>query len=171
MRSTRLRMLATLVIEVLMVADCAGAAKLFVSPNGNDVWSGRLAGPNAELTDGPLASLERARDEVRKMKAGAGLPAGGVVIELRPGVYELSRTFELTAADSGTAASPVVYRASPDGDVRLVGGRVVAGWQPVTDPAVLGRMDECPFLHSSGRISGRRVSVHGDGLCFRPCRS
>ena len=29
----------------------------------------------------------------------------------------------------------------------------------------------CPFLHSSGRISGRRVSVHGDGLCFRPCRS
>lgn len=157
MRSIRLGMLATVAMGVLMAPDCVGAVKLFVSPHGKDVWSGGGAGPNAGLTDGPFASLERARDEVRKMKAGAGLPDEGVVIELQPGVYELSRTFELTAADSGTAASPIVYRAARSGEVRLVGGRVVAGWQPVTDPAVLGRLDEV----AKGKVWQADLKAHG----------
>ena len=37
----------------------------FVSTKGNDSWSGRLAAPNAAGTDGPFASLEKARDAMR----------------------------------------------------------------------------------------------------------
>jgi len=39
-------------------ADAPPAADLYVSPQGQDSWSGKLAAPNAERTDGPLASLE-----------------------------------------------------------------------------------------------------------------
>jgi hypothetical protein len=49
---------------------------LYVSPNGNDSWSGRLASPNRTRTDGPFATLERARDAIRALKR-AGQAAGG----------------------------------------------------------------------------------------------
>src|SRR5215210_8100915 len=37
----------------------------YISPGGDDAWSGRLSEPNAARTDGPFASLERAKAEVR----------------------------------------------------------------------------------------------------------
>jgi len=43
-------------------------ADFYVSPDGNDNWSGRLECPNASKTDGPFATLTRARDAVREMK-------------------------------------------------------------------------------------------------------
>ncbi len=38
----------------------------YVAKNGNDSWSGRLAEPNADGTDGPFASLERAGGHARQ---------------------------------------------------------------------------------------------------------
>ena len=40
----------------------------FVSPDGNDSWSGLLKTPAADGRDGPLASLQGARDAIRKAK-------------------------------------------------------------------------------------------------------
>ena len=74
----------------------ASPATLYVAPNGSDAWSGRSASPNPAGTDGPFKTLERARDEVRKLVKAASLPAGGVTVELQGGVYELARSFELT---------------------------------------------------------------------------
>ena len=52
----------------------ADAADFHVSPQGNDAWSGRFPEPNAGGTDGPFASLERARDVVcaRQAETGGG---------------------------------------------------------------------------------------------------
>ncbi len=120
---------------------------LFVANNGNDAWSGRLAAPNSTETDGPFATLERARDEIRKIKGAGEMPAGGVTVELRGGVYQREQPFELKAEDSGSFDAPVVYRARQVEDsrnegeeVRLVGGKTVTGFEPVTDPAILGRL-------------------------------
>jgi len=41
------------------------AADFYISPAGNDGWSGRLAEPNAARSDGPFATIARARDAVR----------------------------------------------------------------------------------------------------------
>ncbi|MBN1345483.1 MAG: right-handed parallel beta-helix repeat-containing protein [Phycisphaerae bacterium] len=120
----------------------AYALTLYVAAGGNDAWSGRAAQPNVAGDDGPLASLERARDEIRKLRKAGKLPAGEVVVEVGGGVYELSRTFELTAEDSGTKGAPITYRAKRGAEVRLVGGKVVTGFKPVTDPAILKRLDE-----------------------------
>jgi len=113
---------------------------LYVSPNGNDSWSGRLASPNRTRTDGPFATLERARDAIRALKKQGGLPDGGVIVWLRGGTYTQLTPFDLTAEDSGTPQSPITYSAYRNEQVRLVGGKRVTGWQPVKDDAVLRRL-------------------------------
>ncbi|HAV64688.1 MAG TPA: right-handed parallel beta-helix repeat-containing protein, partial [Verrucomicrobiales bacterium] len=89
-----------------------------------------------------FASLERARDAVRELIRGGQLPEDGVTIWLHAGDYVRKRALELTPADSGTADGPVIWRAYRDDRVRLLGGRVLTGFQPVTEPEVLARFDE-----------------------------
>jgi hypothetical protein len=127
-------------------ANSAGAAAAitasdyYEATHGNDAWSGTLADPNAARTDGPFATLVRARDEIRKRKAAGPLPAGGLAVGVRGGTYEIRQTLELTAADSGTAEAPVVYRACGREAVRFTGGKRVTAWVPVTAAAVLARL-------------------------------
>ena len=119
----------------------AAELRLYVSPTGNDAWSGTLAEPNTARSDGPLASLEGARDQIRKRKKAEGLPDGGVTVWVAGGVYERSQTFDLGVEDSGAEKSPIVYRGQPGAEVRLIGGKRVTGFRPVSDPAVLQRLD------------------------------
>ncbi|NLY00460.1 MAG: hypothetical protein GXY83_30565 [Rhodopirellula sp.] len=121
------------------VVDAAPHA-LYVSTAGNDNWSGTLPEPNAAKTDGPLATLERARDAVRALKK-QGLPEGGVVVTLRGGCYERSGPLELTADDSGTESSPIIYRGAEGEQVVISGGKRITGFKPVSDPAVLERLE------------------------------
>ncbi len=114
---------------------------LYVAPGGNDAWSGRAPAPGPNGA-GPLATLHRARDEIRALKQAGPLPAGGVVVEVAAGLYEFAEPLELAAEDSGAPETPIVYRAAPGAEVRLVGGRQVTGFAPVTDPAALDRLDE-----------------------------
>jgi len=141
-------MIAMHIHRSLWVAACLGigcgmarAADLYVAVNGNDAWSGRHPAPNVQKTDGPFATLERARDEIRKLKRSGGLPPGGITVEVRGGTYQLQRALELTAEDSGSSRAPVVYRARKGESVRLVGGRILSGFRPVTDPSILERLD------------------------------
>jgi len=113
-------------------------AKFYISTDGNDAWSGRLSSPDSACTDGPFATLERARNAVRQF--GGKLPEAGVEVWVRGGDYFLDATFELTAADSGDAQTPVAYRAYQDESVRLIGGRRVSGFGPVRDAKVLSRI-------------------------------
>jgi hypothetical protein len=123
-------------LGLILMADLALASpvQFFVSPAGSD--------RNRGTEERPFLTLERARNAVRALRRREGRPAGGVTVWVRGGGYELRDTFALTAQDSGTAEAPVVYRAWPGEAVRLVGGRRVAEWEPVTDPAVLARLPE-----------------------------
>ena len=136
-----MRRCLVLTLAGLLVASTARGLDIYVATNGNDAWSGALAEPNAAKTDGPFATVERARDEIRKIKKQGGLPEGGVVVEVLGGRYELARPISLTAEDSGTAESPIIYRARPGAEVRISGGKIITGWRPVTDPEVLTRLE------------------------------
>ncbi|OGV80326.1 MAG: hypothetical protein A3K19_04300 [Lentisphaerae bacterium RIFOXYB12_FULL_65_16] len=133
-------------------------AMLYLAPTGNDAWSGKLPAPNNAKTDGPFATLERARDELRNLRKAGTLPTGPVVVELAGGVYERTAPLALTAEDSGTEPAPVTYRGRKGEVARIVGGKVVTGWQPVTDPAVLARLDE------SARDKVRQADLRAQGL-------
>lgn len=107
--------------------------RFYVSTSGNDAWSGRQPDPAADGTDGPFATLERARDAVRESKKAGPLPHGGIEVCLRGGVYPFSRTFDLTAADSGAQDAPVVWRPCRREKVCFSGGRAIGGFEPLRD--------------------------------------
>jgi hypothetical protein len=113
---------------------------LFVSTDGNDNWSGRIPKPNNTKSDGPYSTLEKARDEIRNLKQMGKIPSGGVIVEIQGGIYYMGKTFELAESDSGTENAPIIYRSQPGRETRLVGGRAVTGFKPVTDPKILERL-------------------------------
>lgn len=105
---------------------------LCVATKGDDQWSGRLPEPNAAGTDGPLATLRGARDANRRLclESGWGEP---VEVQVRGGVYPMPEPLRLGPGDSGTAQSPVTYRAFPGERPVLSGGRPITGWRPYRD--------------------------------------
>ena len=131
--------MVVLSLGIISMSYAADALKLYVAPGGDDAWSGRAATRTG--TDGPFKTLERARDEIRKAKASGPLPSHGVTVEIQAGVYEFSKPLELTEADAGTDETPITWRARRGAEVRFVGGKVVSGWKPVTDKAIMERLD------------------------------
>ena len=113
-------------------------AYFFVAADGSD------ANPGTRRK--PFATLERARDEIRKLRTGK-TGSSPIVVHVRGGDHLRTRAFELAVEDSGTAAAPVIWRAYKDERVRLLGGRTLCGFQPVTDPSVLARLDERARSH------------------------
>ena len=116
------------------VSATAEPLAIYVAADGADV------GPGTEKR--PFATLGRARDAIRALKQKDGLPAGGVIVRIRKGVYHMSETFQLSREDSGTATAPVVYRAYGKEQVWLSGGKRIdpSLFRTVTDPAVLERV-------------------------------
>lgn len=100
---------------------------LHVSPNGRDAWTGRLAEPNADHSDGPVATLDRARDLLRGRRAAS---EGGDVssrVILADGCYRLTRALSLSPDDGGTATASVSYEAAPGAHPVISGGRPITG--------------------------------------------
>lgn len=99
---------------------------LYVSPAGSDAWSGRHPNPTGDGRDGPFATPEAARDALRERRRS------GATVWLRGWHYHRETAFDLGPEDGGAEDAPVVYRAFPGEEVRLIGGRAVAGFRPVT---------------------------------------
>lgn len=122
MRELRLTCLLTICCSPLMAA-----VEFHVAPTGDDGNPGTL--------ERPFATVERARDAVRELRA-AGPVEGSVTITLRGGIHALPRTLRLEAEDSGTAEAPVVIRAYEGERPVLSGGRTITGFVP-GDGAIL----------------------------------
>src|ERR1035441_7253766 len=135
MRPTRVLILGA----TLLLALPGLAAQLYVSLTGSDTNPGTRARP--------FATLERARDEVRRLRQDRKLAKGGFTVWLRGGDYLRTNALQLTVADSGTASAPIVWRACKGESVRLLGGRKLSGFEPVTAPAVLARLPETARGH------------------------
>jgi hypothetical protein len=115
------RFFVTAIAGLCLLTDSASAADLHVSPLGNDRQPGTAGAP--------LASLAAARDAARRF---AGKEA--VTIHVADGIYYLPETLVLTAADSGTAAFPVVWKAGHERKAILSGGmKLELGWKPYRD--------------------------------------
>ena len=114
--------LASFVLPTLLAA-----VELQVATDGNDAWSGRLARPNADRTDGPLASLEGARLAVRKLPRPLTEP---VQVVFAAGTYRLATTVAFDAGDSGAPEQRITYRAAPDAEVILSGGQELPAFTP-----------------------------------------
>jgi regulation of enolase protein 1 (concanavalin A-like superfamily) len=94
-------------------------ADFYVSPGGDDSWSGTLAEPNSARNDGPFATLQRAQKAVKALKTevyfpkdepietrwiGSPHPLGkgrDILVYVREGFYELSAPLIFSPEDGG----------------------------------------------------------------------
>ncbi|MCE1200101.1 MAG: right-handed parallel beta-helix repeat-containing protein [Marinilabiliales bacterium] len=94
-------------------------ADFYVSPKGNDHWSGTLPEPNSAGNDGPFATLDRAQKAVRELKSqvfkpkeapvekrwiGSPHPYGkgkDILVLLRGGHYFMEHPLVFNPADGG----------------------------------------------------------------------
>jgi len=120
-------------ILALMAGSVCNAAStnadFYLSPNGSDAWSGTLSNPNAQGTDGPFATLERARDAVRDFKKQKSTD---IVVLVREGTYQLEKTVVFGLEDSGEGDSTVTYAAYPGETPVFSSGREIKGWKKVS---------------------------------------
>ncbi|MCU0913378.1 MAG: right-handed parallel beta-helix repeat-containing protein [Planctomycetes bacterium] len=110
----------------------AAAATIYLAPEGKDTWSGGLARPNAAGTDGPVATLERARDLLRQKGADAEKR-----IIVADGRYTLTEPLILTPEDSGLAVE-----AAPGARPIFSGGRVIRGFRAGDNGLWVARVPE-----------------------------
>ncbi|MHB8993654.1 MAG: right-handed parallel beta-helix repeat-containing protein [Armatimonadota bacterium] len=120
---------ALLVVSVSVLAAPARETVFYVSPGGNDAWSGTVASAAKGGNDGPFATLVRARDAVRELKAKGRLRAP-VVVRLRGGKYYVTEPVVFRPEDSGSERYPITYAAYPGEKPELIGGRRITGLKP-----------------------------------------
>lgn len=124
----RLPMSCSAAIFAVCLAAHSPAAEFYVTGDGNDAWSGRLPGPNAERTDGPWQSLGGARDGLRRARS-TGESLGLVTVTVGGGTYRLDAPFVLEPVDSGTAEAPVAFVAAQGERPIVSGGRLITGFK------------------------------------------
>ena len=94
-------------------------ADFYVSPTGDNSWSGTLAAPNKDKTDGPFATIKRAKTAVSELKLKIYKPkekavdprfrgsphkygkGKDVVVLIREGNYKIENTLVFSSIDGG----------------------------------------------------------------------
>ncbi|MGC9354603.1 MAG: hypothetical protein ACP5D9_12240 [Mariniphaga sp.] len=163
--------------EVWLPFDYPERADFYVSPRGNDSWSGTLAEPNFAGTDGPFLTIEKAQQAVRDLKSrvykpkdppveerwiGSPHPLGSgkdILVYLRGGTYPLSKSLLFEPADGGERVETNLptgafeYHKLKDHYVTYAAypgeKPVITGAQPVTGWTQKGKVWTAPFVTDS----------------------
>lgn len=139
---------------------------LYVSPIGNDKWSGRLPQPNPDKTDGPLATLDGAKAALARLfrpqptmpdpRACTAAWPGQVTVLIRGGRYELSAPLVFRPQDS----MPVTFKAYPGETPIFDGGVRISGFREETINGVQVWVTEIPDV-AAGKWYFRQLFVNG----------
>jgi len=111
----------------VLAPSVAGETSYYVDANqGSDSYSGRLAEPDANQTDGPLRTIKTAYDRL--------LP--GDTLYIKKGVYRETITLHKSASQS----SPIVIQAFPgdEGQVVINGAARIEDWKACSSQASCG---------------------------------
>jgi parallel beta-helix repeat protein len=100
----------------ILIGTSPGRTLFYVSPDGEDSWSGLLPKANPEHTDGPFASIAKARDAAREK-------GGQNTIAVSGGDYYLSQPIVFDTRDAG-----LTITARCNEMPVLHGGPLVQGW-------------------------------------------
>ena len=108
----------------------AERADFFVATDGSDQWSGSLAGPNSDKSDGPFATLQRAREAVRDLKT---TKKDDIVVLIRGGTYRLKQTIVFGLQDSAGDKASITYAAWPGETPVFTSGHEIEDWVRVSE--------------------------------------
>ena len=116
---------------LLLISNLLNAQTTFyVSTAGKD--------GNAGTKEKPFASLNKARNELRKL----GDKKQGATVIIRGGTYNFTEPFELTEQDGGTKDKPVTYKTADNETVVFTGGTSISAtkFKPIKEAATLKRI-------------------------------
>ena len=100
-------------------------ADFYVATNGRDNWSGTLPEPKADGTDGPFATLARARDAVRALTK----EDRDMVVLIRGGEYQLAEPVVFSLQDSAAKGHTITYAAYPAETPVFGSGVPIRNWR------------------------------------------
>lgn len=114
------------------------SAQRSFSTRGNAARTYYIAPEGSDANDGltlktAFKTFEKARDVIRTVRP---LPAGGIQVLVKGGLYARTTPFVLSATDSGTADAPIRYRALDATPVRISGAIPVTGFTANTNPRI-----------------------------------
>ncbi len=135
-------MLLAISINILLLTACGSSdfvdqetpptplspASYYVSPDGNDEWSGMLDSPNGSDSDGPYRTIQRAVDEIRSHLQEP--QTADITVFIREGVYYLKEPLYFSSQDSGRDGYQVIYRNYPGETPVISGGELLTEWEP-----------------------------------------
>lgn len=123
----------------------AAPVKLYVSPTGNDSWSGKL--PLPTKTDGPFATVSRAHKAIQQLKQNNRYPKDGIVIEFAAGEYPLAQKVIFNKDLSGQPGAPVIFRGREKQSVTFTGAIQIKNGKPVSDKAIVSILPKSARKH------------------------
>lgn len=155
---------------VALLAACAPPALalegkpavVYVSPDGNDGWTGQLPAPNAGRTDGPFRTVTRAAESLQP----------GETCFLREGVYREV----LRPARSGEPGRLVTFR-NYEGEVAVLSGAdALSGWTRDEDdiwraPMDWDLADQNQLFLGDAMLTEARWPDNPDGALLQPARA
>lgn len=141
-RHTVCRLLPFLLVLPMTAQSQPGNVEkiIYVSPSGNDGWSGTLTAPDPEKGDGPLLTPARAQTIVREMLSRTPGMRGSVSVMFRAGVYPLTRGLKFTRNESGNDSLTITWRAYGSERAVFTGGRSPGVFSPIRDSSVASRI-------------------------------
>ncbi|MEH6550597.1 MAG: right-handed parallel beta-helix repeat-containing protein [Pseudomonadales bacterium] len=100
--------------------------------------SGEKGNPGTELR--PFASLQQARDKIRRLKKKG--TEDTFTVTVHEGSYLINQSIRFQAVDGGSANAPVTYRSASGESARFFGGIKLEATQfkPLSDQAFIGRL-------------------------------
>ena len=128
-------------LTIVMKEATTGGRAFYVAPDGSDSAAGTI--------NAPFATPEAAMAEIKRLKAADLLEPGTVYVYFRGGSYDRRTPFTLTAEDSGTEESPIVFASYPGEKAVFNGGKKLdaSKAQKVTDQEILNRILD-PFART-----------------------
>ncbi len=83
----------------------------------------------------PFKTIPEAQAKIRELKAGEGLPVGGITVFVKDGEYQLTEGLEFTAEDSGTEECPITYVSESEFGAVVSGGLILSAsdFEPISE--------------------------------------
>ena len=125
------------------------ALTIYVDANAND------SGDGSEVA--PYKSIPEAQAKIREIKAGDGLPAGGITVLVKDGQYE---PISFTEEDSGTAESTISYVSENKLGAVISGGLILTA----EDFEPLSEDEKSRLVEESARNNVVKVDLKKKGV-------
>ncbi|MBD3384057.1 hypothetical protein GF407_03940 [candidate division KSB1 bacterium] len=116
------------ILLIFVLACHAQEVIYYVSPQGNNSWSGKIAVPNKDHSDGPFRTPEWALAAIEKEKSEK------IIVYFRQGIYALDSTISFQPDHSGTADRPVIWSAFANEHPVFTGAKALNGHKRSTRP-------------------------------------